>query len=211
MASRIGSSFGAYGGYGVSGEQSVYAEAPVRSWAAAIAEAKRSNEDVSVSYGNCLNQTNNDAARLIRKIRQINELRASVGEFLDLFPIPTGKENQNPSLKELQDILCNRAKEEGGTCDGKPAYDSTKLDALNRMLKELGMVPMSEKSTKSDFESLRTRLDGMRDEASGYQSLFASKQGQFVGTINQFQTAIQGLIKSELEIGKSYARLVGSV
>ncbi len=72
------------------------------------------------------------------------------------------------------------------------------------------MVPMSEKkSTKGEFETLRTRLDGVRDEVSGFQTMMNAKQGMLVGNISQHQTQVQGFIKSTQAIGMGFAAACG--
>lgn len=207
---------GAYGGYGDTGGsqalRNAYADVPIHTWQQAISHAIATGNEVSQSHGDTLVQNNRESARLIRKTRQNNEVRAAVGDFLELFPIPSGKENNNPSLKQLEDILAKRAEDREDTSYKKgPAYDQQKLTEMNRMLQEMGMVPRSENSTKGDLETLRTRLDGLRDEISGFQTMANSQQGMLVGNISQHQTSVQGLIKANQSIGMGYARIPGSV
>ncbi|AOB32418.1 hypothetical protein AKI39_19370 [Bordetella sp. H567] len=217
MSESIGmAAYRNYAGYGESIKGrlagSAYADVPVQSWAQAITAAMAMCNEISQSYGEWLVQNNKTSAQLIRKTRQNTELVAAVGDFLELFPIPSGKENNNPSLKELQEILKQRA-EDRGDKDHKsaPAYEDEKLTKLNEMLKALGLVPMTENSKKSDFETLKTRLDGLRDEIAGFQTMTNTKQGMLVGNISQHQTQVQGLIKSSQSIGMGFARIVGSV
>jgi uncharacterized phage infection (PIP) family protein YhgE len=206
---NVGSGFGNYNGYGEIGDGGRgggYADVPSESWSKAIADAMATNNEVSQANGDSLSQCNKEAERLIKKTRQANELRAEVGNFIDLFPVPMGKEDNNPKLDDVQKIL----KERDDSQD-QPVYDPAKLDKLNKMLKDFGMTPMSGQSKKSDFETLKTKLDGMRDEVSSMQSMISSKQGLIVGNINQLQTGLQGLIKASQNIGMGFMRIVGSV
>ena len=117
-----------------------------------------------------------------------------------------GKEDNNPKLDDVQKILRDR-----DDSQDQPVYDTAKLDKLNKMLKDFRMTPMSGQSKKSDFETLKTKLDGMRDEVSSMQSMISSKQGLIVGNINQLQTGVQGLIKASQSISMGFARITGSV
>jgi hypothetical protein len=201
--------YGETGGVGVGG--GAYADVPAQSWGKAIAEAIAMNNDLTQSNGGSLSGCNRDADLLIRKTRQINDARAEVGNFINLFPVQMGKENNNPKLKEIEEILKNRESDDKKKQEIEKPYDDAKLDLTTKMLKDVGMTGLTENSTKSDFETLRTKLDGYRDEVSSTQSMVASKQGLIVGNINQLQTGIQGLIKAAQSIAMGFARITGSV
>ncbi|WP_143277467.1 hypothetical protein [Bordetella genomosp. 9] len=207
----VGQSLGGYGeiaGVGVGGGE--YAAAPGENWGKIIAEAIATNNEVTQSNGSSLNACNQESTRLIRRTRQINEARAEVGNFINLFPVQMGKEDNNPMLKDIQGILKDR--ESGAKKDEieKP-YDDKKLEVTSGMLAELGMTGLTGDSRKSEFETIRTKLDGYRDEVSSSQSMVASKQGLIIGNINQLQTGIQGLIKAAQSIAMGFARITGSV
>lgn len=201
--------YGETGGIGAGG--GAYADVSAQSWDKAIAEAIAMNNEVTQSNGSTLSACNQEADRLIRKTRQINDVRAEVGNFINLFPVQMGKENNNPKLKDIQDILKNRESDDQKKQEIEKPYDDAKLDQTATMLKDVGMTGLTENSTKSDFETVRTKLDGYRDEVSSTQSMVASKQGLIVGAINQLQTGIQGLIKAAQSIAMGFARITGSV
>ncbi|CAM3768433.1 hypothetical protein BOSP111201_24465 [Bordetella sputigena] len=201
--------YGEAGGVGVGG--GAYADVSAQSWGEAIAKAIAMNNEVTQSNGSSLSACNQEADRLIRKTRQINDARAEVGNFVNLFPVQMGKENNNPKLSEVQDILKNRETDEKKKQEIEKPYDDEKLGLTTKMLKDVGMTGLTENSTKSDLETLRTKLDGYRDEVSSTQSMVASKQGLIVGNINQLQTGIQGLIKAAQSIAMGFARITGSV
>ncbi len=66
------------------------------------------SNEISQSYGDWLIQNNKESAQLIRKTRQNTELRAAVGDFLDLFPDPAqARKTTTLTLTQLEEILKN--------------------------------------------------------------------------------------------------------
>ena len=214
IEANTGGTYGLTGyGYGDgSGHRAAYADIPADAWQLALADASATNEASSQSAGQSLFSNNRETREYIGKVRQANDLRALIGDFVNLFPIPSGKENHNPTLTQLDDILKQRAEaNEDASYTAGQAYDKAKLAELNAALKEIGMVPMSEKSTKSEFESLKTKIDSLREESSSLQGFAGNKQGLYVGNLNAYQTGQQGLTKTKTSIMLGWARLTGAV
>ncbi|ANN68302.1 hypothetical protein BAU08_20680 [Bordetella bronchialis] len=172
----------------------------------------QTNAEMAQGQAGTLSSNNTEAERLIGRNRKINDLRAAVGEFINLFPVPMGSEKTNPTLNEIKDILSKRADDEKDkTFDpDKPVYEQEKLDQLSKALTDIGMKGVDGSMTKNDFDTLKTRLGGLQDEVTGNQSLIASKQSMAVGNINMHQTSNQGLIKTLTSIGMGFARVTGS-
>lgn len=212
-ANTGGAVYGQTSGYGGGyGHRAAYADIPADAWELALADATATNEASSQSAGQSLFSNNRETREYIGKVRQANDLRALIGEFVNLFPIPSGKESHNPKLKQLDDILKQRAADnEDASYTAGQAYDKTKLAELNKALKEIGMVPMSEESTKGEFESLKTKIDSLREESSSLQGFAGNKQGLYVGNLNAYQTGNQGLTKTKTSIMLGWARLTGAV
>jgi hypothetical protein len=150
--------------------------------------------EITDVYGGILQTQNENAEMMLGKMEKISNAKAALVKLLAAFPVPKDGDPQDPRLSELKD-----------------GYDHEALDTLKNNLKSLNMGELDAGATKSDLESLQTRLTGQGETLAGKQGMQSAKTNFYLGKIQANETANTNVIKAQGSLEMSFARNSGPV